>query len=117
MEDDHPYKAKERVEALIKSLRTLIQKDPEQEVQGFALPVLDAALTDVKQAMPNDPVLRSLVDLFSADFIGAGEPVRAADMLLVAEQLDAAIGSRPFHIGIAQRFSPWAASCRRPETL
>jgi len=95
MSEEYPYQAKQRIEALIKSLENLIKRDPEQEVQGIALPVLDAALTDVKQAMPNDPVVRSLVDLFSADFIGAGEPVRAADMLVVAQQLDAAIGSYP----------------------
>jgi hypothetical protein len=98
-DENYPYKAKERVEALIKSLETLIKRDPEQEVQGFALPVLDAALTDVKRAMPDDPVVGSLVDLFSADFIGAGEPVRAADMLVIAEQLDAAIGRRPYVVG------------------
>jgi len=95
MSGDYPYHASQHVNALINSLQTLIKRDPEQEVQGIALPVLDAALTDVKQAMPNDPVVRALVDLFSADFIGAGEPVRAADMLVVAQQLDAAIGFPP----------------------
>ena len=45
--------------------------------------------------MPNDPVVVSLVDLMSADFIGAGETIRAADMLVVAKQLDAAIERRP----------------------
>ena len=95
MSDDYPYLAKERIEALIKSLRTLIQRDPEQEVQGIALPVMDAAVAAVKRERPSDPVVCALVDLFSADFIGAGEPVRAADMLVVAEQLDVAIGRRP----------------------
>ena len=95
MTHDYPYQAKSRVEALIRSLEMLIKRDPEQEVQGVALPVLDAALTDVKEAMPTEPVVRALVDLFSADFIGAGDPVRAADMLVVAEQLNAAIGGRP----------------------
>lgn len=92
---EYPYQARQRVDALINSLLTLIKRDPEQEVQGIALPVLDAALTDVKRAMPHDPVVQALVDLFSADFIGAGEPVRAADMLVVAQQLDAAIGHPP----------------------
>lgn len=64
-EDEYPYQAKRRVTALIASLQTLIKRDPEQEVQAIALPVLDAALTDVKQAMPDDPVVQSLVDLFS----------------------------------------------------
>lgn len=96
---DHPYDAKPRVEALIKSLKTLIARDPEQEVQGFAVPVLDAALTAIRQAVPEDPVVVAPVELMSADFIGAGETIRAADMLVVAEQLDAAIGPWPITVG------------------
>jgi hypothetical protein len=91
----YPYKAKQRIESLIKSLETLISSDPEQQVQGFAVPVLAAALDDVKQALPSDPVVRALTDLVSADGIGSGDVIRAADMLVIARQLDAAIGRRP----------------------
>ena len=42
-----------------------------------------AALEAIKRSKPDDPVVLTLVDLFSADFIGAGEPIRAADMLIV----------------------------------
>jgi len=91
----YPYQAKQRVQALIKSLETLIASDPEQQVQSFAVPILAAALDDVKQSVPHDPVVRALVDLMSADFIGRGEPIRAADLLVIAGQLDAAIGRRP----------------------
>jgi len=93
--NEYPYDAKRRVEALIKSLRMLTQRDAEQEVQGVALPVVAAALQDIKASMPDDPVVMTTVDLFSAEFIGMGEPIRAADMLVVAEQLDAAIGPYP----------------------
>jgi len=93
--DDYPYDAKRRVEALITSLRTLTQRDSEQEVQGLAVPVVAAALEAIKRSKPDDPVVAALVDLFSADFIGGGESIRAADMLVVAEQLDAAIGPEP----------------------
>ncbi|MGS2615160.1 hypothetical protein ACVCAH_11635 [Micromonospora sp. LZ34] len=95
---DYPYTAKRRIDALIKSLTALVASDPEQQVQGFAVPVVAAALDDIKQAVPNDPVVRALVDLMSADAIGSGDPVRAADMLVIAEQIDAAIGSRPAFI-------------------
>lgn len=97
--NEYPYEAKRRIDALVSSLRTLHQRDPEQEVQGIALPVLAAALADIQASLPSDPVVMALVDLFSADFIGAGEPVRAADMLVIAEQLDAAIGPWPIGIG------------------
>lgn len=96
--EDYPYGAKRRVDALIKSLNTLVARDPEQEVQGIAIPVLDAALMEIKAAMPDDAVVRALVDLVSADHIGSGEALRAADMLVVAEQLDAVIGPRPIAI-------------------
>lgn len=96
--EDYPYDAKRRVDALIKSLNTLVARDPEQEVQGIAIPVLDAALTEIKAAMPDDAVVRALVDLVSADHIDSGEALRAADMLVVAEQLDAVIGPRPIAI-------------------
>jgi hypothetical protein len=96
--DHYPYDAKRRVEALIRSLGALTARDPEQEVQGLAVPVTDAALEAIKQSKPDDPVVVTLVDLFSADIIGAGQPIRAADMLIVAEQLDAAIGPYPYPI-------------------
>lgn len=91
----YPYKAKERVQALIKSLETMIQRDPEQEVQGIALRVLDAALEDIKAALADDPVVAAVAGIISPETIEAGDPIRAVDALLVAQQLDAAIGSRP----------------------
>lgn len=98
MEENYPYEAKRRVEALIQSLKTMVTRDPEQEVQGLALPVLDATLTAIKEAVPDDPVVQSVAETFSADVIGSGEPIRAADMLLIAEQLDAAVGPWPISI-------------------
>jgi hypothetical protein len=92
---DYAYKAKERVEALIRSLRTVLERDPDQEVGAFALPVLDAALTDVRAALPDDPVVAAVSGVISPEAIAAGEPLRAADALIVAEQLNAAIGRRP----------------------
>lgn len=94
----YQHEAKRRVEALIKSLTMLTNRDPEQEVQGIAIPVLAASLEAIKAAKPDDPVVTSLVDLMSADFIGAGGPIRAADMLVVAEQLNAAIGDPPVQV-------------------
>jgi hypothetical protein len=66
---DYSYKAKDRIEALVRSLRTMVERNPEQEVRGQAV--------------------------ISPEAIEDGEPIRAADALLVAEQLDAAIGPWP----------------------
>jgi hypothetical protein len=101
MSDDYPYKAKDRVQALVGTLKTLVDRDPEQEVQGLALPVLDATLAAIKESMPDDPVVDAVAETFSADVIGSGETIRAADMLMIAEQLDAAIGDRPPSVGFA----------------
>ncbi len=98
MSDDYPYTAKSRVLALIESLETATQRDPEQEVQGMALPVLDAAIADIKAAMPDDPVVAAVEGVISPASVERGEPIRAVDALLVVKQLDAAIGDYPISI-------------------
>ncbi|WKX71291.1 hypothetical protein [Streptomyces sp. XD-27] len=95
MSREYPYGAKQKTEALIKALEELTGRDPEQEVQGIALPVLDAVIEAVRAALPDDPVIAAVRGVISAEQIASGEPVRAADALLVARQLDAAIGPRP----------------------
>lgn len=94
----YPYDAKRKIKALVASLETLTKRDPEQEVQGFALPVLDAVIESVRAARPNDPVVEAVRGIISPEQIALGEPVRAADALLVAQQLDAAIGPTPIHV-------------------
>jgi hypothetical protein len=91
----YPYEAKRSIQAVISSTRALIQRDPEQEIQGIALAVADAAIEAVKAAKPDDPIVQSTASIYSADQIGSGDPVRAADLLFVAEQLDAALGPEP----------------------
>jgi hypothetical protein len=95
MSRQYPYTAKRRVVNLIATLEAMVERDPEQEVQGMALPVLDAAIEHIKAALPDDPVVQAVAGIISPETIEAGEPIRAIDALLVAEQLDAAIGPRP----------------------
>jgi hypothetical protein len=45
------------VDALISSTKALIQRDPEQEVRGDGLVVADAAISAVRGAIPDDPVV------------------------------------------------------------
>ena len=92
-----PYDARRRVDALISSTRTLIRRDPEQEVQGEGLDVAAATISAVKAAVPDDPVVAATPDLFSPERIGSGEAIRAADLLVIAEQLGAAIGPPPIN--------------------
>jgi hypothetical protein len=93
--EDYPYEAKDKIVALVETLEPLTKRDPEQEVQGIALPVLDAVIEAVRAARPDDPVVQSARGIITPEQIESGEPVRAADALLVAKQLDAAIGAYP----------------------
>jgi hypothetical protein len=52
----------------------------------------------LSRVKPDDPVVAATPDLISADLIGSGEGFRAADVLVVAEQLDAALGPYPLVI-------------------
>ena len=97
-EDDYPYDAARKITALIETLETLTRRDPEQEVQGIALPVLDAVIESVRVVRPADPVVEAVYGIISPEQIASGEPVRAADALLVAKQLDAALGPWPISI-------------------
>ena len=76
--------------ALVGSLTQSSQRDPEQEVQGMALPVVDAVITYAKTFLGGHPVLDS-IDVVTVERITSGEPVRAVDALLVANQLLAAL--------------------------
>jgi hypothetical protein len=96
MSENYPYEAKEQVESLITSLEMLVKRDPDQEVQGMALPVLDAVIESVRAVLPDNPIVAAVRGVISPEQIASGEPVRAADALVVARQLDAAIGQRPF---------------------
>jgi hypothetical protein len=77
---------------------TLIRRDPEQEVQGEALTVAAATISAVKAALPDDPVVAATPDLFSPERIGDDEPLRAADLLVIAKQLGATIGPPPIAV-------------------
>ncbi len=99
--DAFPYTAKRRIEALIETLRRLTDRDPEQEVRDIALPVLDAAIESVRDVLEGDPVMEAVRSVISVEQIESGEPIRAADALLVAEQINAAIGPYPIAVGFA----------------
>lgn len=97
--NDYPYDAKHKITALVSSLKTLVANDPGQVVTAFALPVFNAVVETLRQALPNDAVVEAVRAVISPEQIALGEPIRAADALLVAEQLDAAIGPYPPIVG------------------
>jgi hypothetical protein len=84
--------AQRRAEQLYTDLSRIAERDPEQEVRGIALPVLDACIATLRQVVPDDPVISQMPDAYSAESIAAGEPVRAVDALVVLGQIIAVIG-------------------------
>ena len=100
-EDTYPYAEKRQIVSLVQTLEQLVKRDPEQEVQGFALPVLDASIEAVRAVLPGNPIVEAVRGIVSPEQIASGEPIRAADALLVVRQLDAAIGPEPVNISIA----------------
>lgn len=76
-----------QIDALERTLASIVAEDPEQEVRGIAIPVLDAVLTEAKRDIGSVPTVDALADIISADTIALGEPVRAVDALLVVSAL------------------------------
>lgn len=99
--------ARRAVKELIESLEALAERDPEQEIRGAAVPVLDAVIVSTKALLPDHPVIRAMPDAISPEALAEGEPMRAADALVIARQLLAAIGP-------ARAYSQTAAHHRIP---
>ncbi len=90
------YTARERLDDLAAELRMIVKRDPDQDVRGAALPVLDAAVTAGKDALDaDDPIVAAIRDVISPEAIETGESVLASDALLVVTQLAAALPVRP----------------------
>jgi hypothetical protein len=64
--EDYTYAAKGRILALIEALEAATQRDPEQQVRGMALPVLDAVIADVKAVLSDDPIVNVVEHHFAA---------------------------------------------------
>lgn len=81
-------------------LLAVIERDPEQEIVGVALPVVDWVLSTARShlAVSHPPgVSAGIVDLISPRTCGEGVPVRALDAWLVIGQLLAAVAPRGEH--------------------
>jgi hypothetical protein len=88
---DYPYTEKRRLQALISSLKTLLARDPDQEVDSIAISDVEGTFAAVKAARPEIDIPQ----LFTADYIGSGDSFRAAALLIIAERIDAELGAVP----------------------
>lgn len=77
-----------RLRQLRADLKDLIDRDPDQEVTGQALLVLDQVVTQAHEGVPIEQLPDvGVLDILTPDAVGAGEPIRAADALLIVGQL------------------------------
>lgn len=83
--------ARRRLIQLHDDLRVVIQRDPDEQVEGWAVPALDAVVEHAKSAFPsNEPVVGRLQHLMSPEAATDGA-VMAKDLYLVIGQLLAAL--------------------------
>jgi hypothetical protein len=73
--------------SLKQTLKEITAKDPEQEVRGLAIPALDAALSAIRDLIPDNPIASRVQDIISPEAIQEGEPIRAVDVLVVVDLL------------------------------
>jgi hypothetical protein len=74
------------IRALKASLQRIADRDPEQEVQGMALPVLDQVVSVARDALPGHPVIARL-EVITPELVGSGEPIRAVDAMVAIDVL------------------------------
>ena len=96
-------------------LHAVIERDPEQEVLGVALPVLDGIISAARQhvtvAASGIGITAAMVDLISLRTVEDGTPVRALDTWLVVGQLLASLGVT---VAPPTTFQPSGAGMRAP---
>ncbi len=83
--------ARKRAWLLYRQLQQIATQDPEQEVMGIAVPVLDALLEACKAFVADDPVVKAIEGLMTPALVEEGQ-LRAVDAALVVQQLAAALG-------------------------
>jgi hypothetical protein len=76
---------------LYRDLQAIAKRNPEQEVRGLAIPVLEACLTAFREHAGDDPVVAAIGGVMSPESIADGY-IRAVDAAVVAGQLAIAIG-------------------------
>ena len=68
-------------------LRRIVDREPEQDVRGLAIPVLDALLGEAKEFLGDDPIVDRVEDIISPQAVASGDTIRAVDVLLVVRML------------------------------
>jgi hypothetical protein len=85
-----------QIDELYSALQQRTDRDPDDEVGTWAIPVIDVVLTEARRRLPDDPIVGAISDLISPETAESrAEPVRAVDALLVVGQLRARLEPPP----------------------
>lgn len=80
-----PYRT---LRAIADTLQGLVERDPDQEVLGVVVPVLHQALKEGKEALEGNSIAKVVDEyLISPENCESGEPLRAADALVIVRAL------------------------------
>jgi hypothetical protein len=82
-----------------KTLQAIVDRDPEQEVRGIALPAIDALISYLRGQVGSDPVVDRIAEAISVDAVVDGEPLRAVDALVVFTALAAKLPNSSISFG------------------
>jgi hypothetical protein len=80
----------DQLRQLHRDLERLAERDPDQEVTGVAVPLIDAVISEARANLPEGSTLGSqIVEIISPAAVLEEEvaPIRAADALVVVGQL------------------------------
>lgn len=86
--------ARKQVSQLHLTLERMNKTDPEQEVRGIAVPVMDAIIASAKEFVADDPIVVTIRDVISPESLD-DEHVRVFDALIVVGALREALGPAP----------------------
>lgn len=92
MDEDQHWRVAQTLHDVEQTLRELVDRDPDQEARGIAVPALDAVIDEAKAFVEDDRVLQRIASVVSPAALADGEPVRAADALVVVSILSSRVG-------------------------
>lgn len=86
--------AQHQVHQLYNDLAVATSHDPDQEVQAWALPIIDAVLVAASDFLPkDDPIHKAIRGLITPEMVESlTEPMRAYEAQIVVGQLKTRIG-------------------------
>jgi hypothetical protein len=98
------HQARLQLMQLHADLSKLVDRDPDQEVNDLAVQYAEVALMAARNLLgTHHPVVVATSELISHEWLEAGEPIRAANLLVVVGQLLASLPGDPIRVFPSRR--------------